>query len=129
MRTNQELFDAVVKHLQTQGEPAYSQTLEGCFYRLKHVDGTVTKCAIGGLIPDDKYCESFEHKGISAGYDNRDKPQWNTNILDAASILPGQYKLALDLQVAHDEWGNGADLTSLLTKVAKDHNLSTSEVK
>lgn len=58
--TRQELFDKVVKGLAAQGfVTAYSDV--GCSYR----DDSGRKCAIGQLIPDEKYLPEFEGVGIS----------------------------------------------------------------
>lgn len=56
--TLQEMFDVIYKGLASQG---FAQSrLHGCAYR----GGEGRKCAAGWLIPDDKYDESWEGKGI-----------------------------------------------------------------
>lgn len=54
----QEVYDTVVNHHRTQGRQATSNG--SCRYRT--ADGL--KCAIGCLIPDDKYDSTFEGKGV-----------------------------------------------------------------
>lgn len=54
--TAQEIFDKVAHHLLTQN--AKSQICEGqCVY---HHSSSGRKCAVGCLIPDDKYCTNME---------------------------------------------------------------------
>jgi hypothetical protein len=52
MSTKQEEFDAVVKHLYTQGRPAKSSA--GCYYRMETEAG-ILSCAVGCRIPDSVY--------------------------------------------------------------------------
>ncbi|NBX18974.1 MAG: hypothetical protein EBR09_16615 [Proteobacteria bacterium] len=62
---NQEAFEMAVKHLRKQGccsQRVGRFELEGtatCMYRMNGL-----KCAIGALIPDEVYQESFEGTGI-----------------------------------------------------------------
>jgi hypothetical protein len=58
-KQDQKTFDTVVQHLRKQGKRALTDK-GGCAYR--GLGGT--KCAVGVLIPDDKYSESME--GLSA---------------------------------------------------------------
>ncbi len=52
--TNQETFDRVAAHLLNQGERSYVG--EACAYRGKNG----LKCAVGCLIPDDRYTANIE---------------------------------------------------------------------
>ena len=62
----QEFFNGVVKHLRKQKKPA--QKPNGyCFYRVPH---TKLKCAIGAMIPDDKYDEGMEGLGVTSLMDD-----------------------------------------------------------
>lgn len=55
---NQEAFDLMVNHLIAQGKPAIDEEDGGsCLYR----GPNNTKCAVGILIPDDKYTPSMEN--------------------------------------------------------------------
>lgn len=58
MLDRQTAFDTMVAHLRRQGERAFNG--QSCLYRTN--DGL--KCAVGALIPDEEYRESFE--GVSA---------------------------------------------------------------
>jgi len=57
--TKQEIFDKVVKHLLTQKKPAMSSG-GACAYRGQDN----TSCAVGCLIPDDKYSMVIEGVGV-----------------------------------------------------------------
>jgi hypothetical protein len=57
--TPQEIFDTVATHLFTQGHKAINGH-GGCVYRCR--DGS--KCAVGVLIPDDKYFPKMELGGV-----------------------------------------------------------------
>jgi hypothetical protein len=65
--TKQEIFDHVLTHLRKQGKPAINETDSGediCAYRTD--DGL--KCAVGCLIPDDKYNEDLEGRSATVVY-------------------------------------------------------------
>lgn len=67
--TQQELFDKVCKAVIEQGEPAadaLGSAQARCYYRLHKPDGKVLKCAAGHLIPDDKYSQYMEGKGLAS---------------------------------------------------------------
>lgn len=57
---NQEIFDKVATHLFTQGVMSHSDAMDDCLYR--GPNGTM--CAVGCLIPDDKYTYDMEHKSV-----------------------------------------------------------------
>ena len=85
--TNQEAFDKVVKHLEAQGWRKV-EGLGGCMYRAPNG----CRCAVGALIPDDQYCDSFEEKTV----------RW---IKDDVPALEGLNDMLLsDLQSFHDDW-------------------------
>jgi hypothetical protein len=56
--TDQEMFDTILTHLRQQGLKSVGSSTEGptCRYRTK--DGR--KCAVGCMIPDDKYSREIE---------------------------------------------------------------------
>ena len=58
--TLRETFDKVKAHLLTQNERAVSPA-GSCMYRTE--DGK--KCAVGGLITDEAYNPSIEHKSVN----------------------------------------------------------------
>lgn len=57
--TRQETFDLVVAHLRKQGRKCVDPDTNRCRYR--GPDGL--KCAVGVLIPDEKYSATFETRG------------------------------------------------------------------
>ena len=50
-----DTFQKVADHLLTQGRKSVTVVSSLCQYRVKAKDGTMLKCAIGCLIPDDLY--------------------------------------------------------------------------
>ena len=89
--TNQELYDRVKAHLLAQNDKSIGY-LGQCKYHAP--DGK--KCAIGCLIPEDKYEPAFEGIGIGGTHPMR------FMILEAAGIEEGQLDLARHLQNVHD---------------------------
>jgi hypothetical protein len=61
--TKQEIFDKVATHLLTQNEKSWFFTGKSFLCRYRGDNGT--KCAVGVLIPDEKYRECFENKRAS----------------------------------------------------------------
>ena len=117
----QDIFDRVATHLLLQGRPALNA--EG-YCKLRGNDGT--KCAVGCLIPDERYHQQLEQ--IAAVYDPE---QGNTDpflleligVHDDATIY-----LLSRLQMLHDEedspvWGEG------LLMLACEHQLSDAVVR
>lgn len=92
--TDQELYNKVKAHLLAQRTKA----MYGNMCRYRTPDGL--KCAIGCLIPDDKYNPSFEGRGIADRGDGQESSVFP--IADAAGIVPSQFPLAGDLQWIHD---------------------------
>lgn len=86
--TNQEIFDKVVNHLLTQNEKA--MTKFRCQYRTE--DGL--KCAIGCLIPDEKYRREFDDKALVV----IELMEFLPNIITIKNI-----PLLEDLQYIHDK--------------------------
>lgn len=89
--TTQEIFNRVARHLLTQGARAANPVTGACLYRAP--DGK--KCAVGCLIPDDKYRADFEGCLMGPG------------IFEAAVGAPSHerrrdFNLLLDLQAVHD---------------------------
>jgi hypothetical protein len=63
MLTKQEIYTKVRKHLLTQNAKAtiwVGSSIERCRYR----DDVGRKCAIGCLIPDEKYNKAFESQSL-----------------------------------------------------------------
>lgn len=59
--TNQEIFDKVYKHLLTQNARSTGGFAFGCMYR-GHAG---RKCAVGCLVPDERYSTHLEGHGVS----------------------------------------------------------------
>lgn len=91
----QDIFDKVATHLLTQNKKSQDYfDLTGklyCTYRNLLEDNTILKCAIGCLVPDDKYNESFEGKYVVSLID-----YLNLN------IDTNKKDLLIHLQIVHD---------------------------
>lgn len=134
--TNEWIFNTVANHLVRQNRQSLRKTdeLNKCAYRSD--DGTNCKCAMGVLIPDDKYDPIFEgyslHSRINrlAGYGDL------TNVCEPVLVLATIFKdlnysndnmrLVLELQFIHDnvpvkEWN------SHLEEFAKSYNITWSK--
>lgn len=92
--TQQGLFDTVVTHLFTQGRPAlitpeddFDGAVGDCLYR----GPNNTKCAVGCLIPDDRYTPDLENLEAS-----------NPLVMSAVGAPAEHGRLMKDLQLAHD---------------------------
>lgn len=120
--TNQELFDRVKEHLLTQraksgvANPEYvvagGGALFTCFYRMPD---TTLRCAIGCLIPDERYMGSLEYK-----------PAGRWEVQSAAGLsrdIAGQLALVLELQLCHDDFAV-TDWELRLQQIAESHALT-----
>ncbi len=107
--TNQDLFNTVYRHLLTQGVKAIDPQTEKCLYR----GPNGTKCAIGCLIPDDRYFPALEGRSVS----------YNDLAAKAAGIDLDQINLAVELQVIHDSYPV-AEWDKRLQSVARRNNLT-----
>lgn len=108
--TNQELYNRVKTHLLAQNDKALDHLAQCAYYA---ADGK--KCAIGCLIPTDKYDPRFENKSLcSFG--------WGDDILAAAGLTSDQKYLAKRLQNIHDCVGV-AQWPSTLRLLALEFNL------
>ena len=121
MNTLQHVFDAVATHLLNQLGSAMSSTGE-CCYRAS--DGRM--CAIGCLIPDDRYDPGIEGYSV---FENQDV--WDALPSNVREI-EGVRSLLSDLQRTHDNLHNFTHediwnrqlLIADLADVARAHNLS-----
>lgn len=82
--TNQEAFDAMVRHLRKQGRKSQKPGSYSCLYY--GADGLM--CAVGCLIPEDQYSRTLEyHSAVKI----QDKVPAITNLspdlLDAMQML------------------------------------------
>ncbi|OYU33258.1 hypothetical protein [Novosphingobium sp. PASSN1] len=109
-RTNQEIFDTCLAHLRAQGRRSVHPDLGICAYR----GADNLKCAIGILIPDDKY-----HPGLENNCPDHSAVQ------EAAGITVDQVKLAERIQGSmHDTLTDDlSDLEDAAQRVAHDFNL------
>lgn len=111
MPSKQETFDTVVAHLRKQGRAAVSAA-GACRYRSDEGD----KCAVGCLIPDERYRPLFEGKRVDP-----DDPSDHLTIL--LTELGHSLSLCQSLQHVHDRmnpshWEKGFRI------VARDHHLT-----
>jgi len=110
----QTLFDTAARGLIEQGEPALDPDTEHtrCMYRTPHNN---LKCAVGMLIPDEKYDRSFEYKNL------RDViTETGIATLDDAQFLS-------DMQGAHDQHYtvSFSSWRTEMFEVAKKYDLNT----
>lgn len=87
MKTSQEVFDIVAKHLITQGKPAHDPRTATCYYRFEGL-----KCAVGAIIPDELYDADMECRTVS---------ELNAKFPTLGPFL-GDIPLLTDLQMTHD---------------------------
>lgn len=105
---NQELFDRVKTHLLKQMKKSDGERFDtaeiGCLYRTE--DGL--KCAIGCLIPDDKYDPIIEGFVLDQNVFDTDNDVLEPSelrlkeILMGVGIEEGNLELLADLQDTHD---------------------------
>ena len=95
MNTLQHVFDAVATHLLNQPGPAMSST-GACRYRAS--DGRM--CAIGCLIPDDRYDPGIEGYAVSDAHEPWEALPSNVREIE------GVRSLLSDLQRTHDNLHN-----------------------
>lgn len=87
--TKQQVFDHVVRHLINQGAPAVTHH-GACKYRMPNG----TSCAVGCLIPEDRYDPRME--GITI----EDLATRYPHLGIRSDLVP----LLRDLQEVHDDW-------------------------
>jgi hypothetical protein len=104
--TKQQLFDTVATHLLTQRRRSTRKSF--CAYRGR--DGL--RCAIGCLIPDERYTPNLEGKSAE-----------QADVRRAAGLRRGQGTLATDLQNLHDTLPVNQWHTKLYD-IAHNHGLS-----
>lgn len=99
--SNQEAFNIMVRHLRRQGSPC--EVGFDCAYR----GGNERMCAVGAIIPNRMYDESFEGHNIGALLDlhySRD-----TDIIETPELLELRYflrhinvEMLTEMQYVHD---------------------------
>jgi hypothetical protein len=123
--TAQTLFDKAVVHLFEQGHPAYVHRdglkTSTCAYR----GGGTTACAVGCLIPDDRYVPDMEEHTVEDDTVRKIMPE-----------LRAFEPMLYDVQTVHDTSAardtDGAfvrdSLAEALIHVAEKHGLSRSAI-
>jgi hypothetical protein len=89
--TRQEIYNKAYLGLASQGWVQSINDMELCQYR----SGDGRKCAVGWLIPDDKYEKSMENTGIGQLIRYRE--------FDCIAELAHEERFLSQLQSAHDE--------------------------
>ena len=89
LTNKQEIFNEVYTKLVKQGQPSSENGL--CRYR--GPEGA--RCAVGWLIPDEDYHESFECLGVGTLLEELESSRLK-------SFLENHRELLMDLQQAHD---------------------------
>lgn len=120
MNIYQEIFDKVYTHLEQQGGASALET-GACLYRSE--DGKM--CAVGCLIPDDKYDPKFEGEPVDELIYAPDgwKPEWFTGDKHSDDIVSFLWKL----QEAHDADLRSSGLDSWryrMIEIAEEYELS-----
>lgn len=97
MKTNQEIFDIVAKHLLTQAAKSLSVQCTGTVYehracRYRGDEGR--KCAVGVLIPDELYKAELEGWSVTNTYVMASMPEVEIESLDLVSKLQKLHDLA-----------------------------------
>lgn len=125
--TKQEIFDTVTTHLFTQGKRA--DVGKGSYTSCRYRTGEGLKCAVGCLIKDEFYSETYEGSGV-----------YDADVVDAVSksigIQPGEtedvFSLLGCLQNIHDDAFNSDSdgfnrrrLFGSLERMANLHKLNT----
>jgi hypothetical protein len=108
----QQAFEMAVKHLRKQGRRSEQYGAITCMYRIPENN---LKCAIGALIPDELYQESFEGKGI-------------VRVMETFAEINKLFenvnsKLLKDLQTVHDHY-EVTDWENELQELSKVYGLT-----
>ena len=114
--TRQEMFDIAAKHLLTQRVRSVDPVTGSCRYR----GSQGRMCAIGPMIPDEKYSPDMEGRGVGSC------DVWNAMGLDSGD-RGNLMTLAHKLQDIHDASAPTAWPYMLLT-LALEYNLNTAMV-
>lgn len=130
--TPQEVFDFVVNHLYTQGQPAMAgitNDLDWCTYR----SPKGLTCAVGCLLTDQEYKPDFEKRGIWALAKGEVEAGIPTLVNEAGGFYARHVSLLMSLQDVHDQTSRPAgkynleDLAEAFKRVAIKYNLTFKE--
>ena len=111
--TRQEIFDTIVAHLHAQGQPAISGS--SCFYR----SPTGLKCAVGCLIPDDKYSQEIEHDAVTSA----PVQDWAYRV--GLTFIRDHKAFLSRMQDVHDIHAQGRVFLPAMQDVVREYGLST----
>ena len=102
--TDQQLFDTVATHLLTQRKAAIGKNGD-CLYRKARRKGAAPlTCAIGCLIPEEKYSPEMEGYSLNDNIGLSDNTAARVEMIRrAAGLSPRQIPLGRALQDLHDE--------------------------
>lgn len=132
----QEVFNRVAKHLFEQGERC--STPDGaCMYRLDNTAACPKRCAIGALIPDEKYSPTMESHVISAFYQASSNDVFVEDKLILRELFENVFfgdedkkiRFLSALQSSHDmlcSWSSTASMKKRLAGIAKSYQLDAS---
>jgi hypothetical protein len=117
----QQAFETVAKHLFTQGEPATDEV--GC----KYLYGEM-KCAIGCLIPDDKYDAKFENNEVTTivlnTFGGKEEDKGFYGKLQALHDSGVYYQTSTG-RVITEAWATSNAMRTALQFIGEEYKLST----
>jgi hypothetical protein len=123
----QEVFEKVSRHLFEQGEPSMGSIgvlKNACLYR----NPKGLKCAIGCLIPDDKYKDSLENTSASSPdiYNLFGGKEVDSQLYGKLQGLhdAGTYYLKDTGKVVLSAWDTSNSMRQALTYIGQEFNLS-----
>jgi hypothetical protein len=134
----QEVFNKVAVHLFKQGQRCVN-TRGQCLYRGAKAADSPDRCAIGALIPDDKYDDILEGDTIEIIFghakheSNQDRQCYGvvTKLFD--DVFPNnkdkRVAFLTRLQCTHDHidpWSSSVEMRRRLLGVAESYNLDAS---
>lgn len=109
--SQQDIFDRIVTAVLAQGQRAMAEIAGSKVCRYRGEGGC--KCAVGHLIPDNRYREDFEGLTLGRAHGGGDREPYHL-MLQAIAEEIGHYvlddhtmHLLTSLQMAHDRGGTG----------------------
>lgn len=123
MKTAQEIFDAVIRHLRKQGRRANDYSPIYSRYVCRYRGDNGTKCAVGCLIDDEHYNPACE--GVSVGGGNAPARVALHEALRASGVDAVEHaSLLSSLQNFHDVGWSGSEITdNQVSVLASYHGL------
>lgn len=117
MSKNQEIFDKVSQHLIKQNRQCALFDESGAMYECLYRDANGLACAIGCLIPEDKYHPNMEGNGGIGGNIFVDL------VIEELYGSDVDFPFLRSLQYIHDSF-NPSDWKEKFTQYALDHGLT-----